>query len=73
MEKLVFASTLVGKLTVEEHNLFSVIYKNVIGMLCVTWRSVSSMEQKEEGHHNDDHVFLIKDYLPQFELRQKSG
>ncbi|KAJ9670209.1 hypothetical protein PVL29_026637 [Vitis rotundifolia] len=62
MEKLVFASTPVGELTVEERNLLSVAYKNVIGALRAAWRIVSSIEHKEEGRQNDDHVSLVKDY-----------
>lgn len=62
MEKLVFDSTPVGELTVEERNLLSVAYKNVIGALRAAWRIVSSIEQKEEGRQNDDHVSLVKDY-----------
>ncbi|KAJ9682792.1 hypothetical protein PVL29_018672 [Vitis rotundifolia] len=35
------------------------------GVLCVAQRIVSSMEQKEEGCQNDDHVSLAKDYIIQ--------
>lgn len=40
------------ELTVEERNLLSVAYKNVIGSLRASWRIISSIEQKEEsvGH-----------------------
>ena len=36
------------ELTVEERNLLSVAYKNVIGARRASWRIVSSLEQKEE-------------------------
>ena len=36
-------------LSVEERNLLSVAYKNVIGARRASWRIVSSMETKEEG------------------------
>ncbi|CAL0319306.1 unnamed protein product [Lupinus luteus] len=62
MQKLVTSSTPSSELTVEERNLLSVAYKNVIGSLRAAWRIVSSIEQKEEGRKNDDHVALVKDY-----------
>ncbi|GFZ10259.1 G-box regulating factor 6 [Actinidia rufa] len=67
MEKLVAGSTPAGELTVEERNLLSVAYKNVIGSLRAAWRIVSSIEQKEESRKNDDHVVLVKDYRSKVE------
>ncbi|XP_024528025.1 14-3-3-like protein GF14 nu isoform X2 [Selaginella moellendorffii] len=50
------------ELTVEERNLLSVAYKNVIGARRASWRIISSIEQKEESKGNEEHVSMIKNY-----------
>lgn len=67
MQKLVLGSTPGSELSVEERNLLSVAYKNVIGSLRAAWRIVSSIEQKEESRKNEDHVILVKDYRSKVE------
>lgn len=67
MEKLVLGSTPASELNVEERNLMSVAYKNVIGSLRAAWRIVSSIEQKEESRKNEEHVALVKDYRSKVE------
>ncbi|XP_031090674.1 14-3-3-like protein C [Ipomoea triloba] len=55
------------ELTVEERNLLSVAYKNVIGARRASWRIISSIEQKEESRGNDDHVNAIREYRSKIE------
>ncbi|BBG95778.1 general regulatory factor 2 [Prunus dulcis] len=63
----VSASAEKEELTVEERNLLSVAYKNVIGARRASWRIISSIEQKEESRGNDDHVAMIRDYRSKIE------
>jgi len=55
------------ELTVEERNLLSVAYKNVIGARRASWRIISSIEQKEENKGNTQHVGRIKEYRTKVE------
>ena len=42
-----------SELSVEERNLLSVAFKNVIGSRRASWRIISSMEQKEEQRQSE--------------------
>jgi len=61
------------ELTVEERNLLSVAYKNVVGARRASWRIISSIEQKEENKPaqqesgKNPHLQLIKDYRSKVE------
>ncbi|KAI8683928.1 hypothetical protein NCS57_00057700 [Fusarium keratoplasticum] len=56
-----------GELTVDERNLLSVAYKNVVGTRRASWRIISSIEQKEESKGSDKHVSTIKEYRNKIE------
>ena len=43
------------ELTVEERNLLSVAYKNVIGVRRASWRILSGIAQKEKSKGNAEH------------------
>jgi 14-3-3 protein epsilon len=51
------------ELTVEERNLLSVAYKNVIGSRRASWRVISSIEQKGDA----DKLALIQSYKRKIE------
>ncbi|KAJ7965720.1 putative 14-3-3 protein [Quillaja saponaria] len=55
------------ELTMEERNLISVGYKKVIGARRASWRILSSIEQKEEAHGNEENVERIKVYRQRVE------
>ncbi|KAL5558988.1 hypothetical protein UlMin_035199 [Ulmus minor] len=50
------------ELTVEERNLLSVGYKNIIGSRRASWRILSSIEQKEESRGTEQNSKRINEY-----------
>lgn len=68
VEAMKAVAALQVELTVEERNLLSVAYKNVVGSRRASWRIVTSIEQKEESKGNETHVKLIKQYRQKIEV-----
>lgn len=60
------------ELTVEERNLLSVGYKNVVGSRRASWRILSSIEQKEEAKGNEVNAKRIRDYRRKVEAELSS-
>ncbi|KKA22805.1 Multifunctional chaperone [Rasamsonia emersonii CBS 393.64] len=56
-----------GELSVDERNLLSVAYKNVVGTRRASWRIISSIEQKEESKGSEKHVQIIREYRGKIE------
>jgi len=55
------------ELTVEERNLLSVAYKNVVGSRRASLRIISSIEQKEESRGKLDHLNRAREYKKKVE------
>jgi len=55
------------ELTVEERNLLSVAYKNVVGSRRASLRIISSIEQKEESRGKEDHLKKAREYRKKVE------
>lgn len=67
LDSMKIVATYDTELTVEERNLLSVAYKNVIGVRRASWRIISSIEQKED----DIKETLVRNYRLQIEKELK--
>ncbi len=60
-------------LTIEERNLLSVGYKNVIGTRRASWRVVTAIESKEpENEEPSQRLEIIKTYRGKIEIELKA-
>ena len=55
------------ELTLEERNILSVAFKNVVGTRRAAWRVLSSIEKKENNKGNATNVEKVKHYKSQIE------
>ena len=62
VEKMKKVAQMDVELTVEERNLLSVAYKNVIGARRASWRIISSIEQKEQHKGQESKCKMIECY-----------
>lgn len=56
-----------GALTLEERNLLSVAYKNVVGARRSAWRVISSLELKSTENNDTKHAAMAKEYRDKIE------
>ena len=54
-------------LNTEERNLFSVAYKNAVGTKRTAWRTLASIEQREETKPNNNHLPLLRQFKSKVE------
>lgn len=59
------------ELSIEERNLLSVAYKNVIGSRRASWRIISSIEQKEEQGGQEKNAKIVGEYRNSIEAELK--
>jgi 14-3-3 protein epsilon len=55
------------ELSLEERNILSVAFKNVVGTRRAAWRVLSSIEKKENNKGNAHNVEKVKNYKRQIE------
>jgi 14-3-3 protein epsilon len=67
MRKVALTSDDNAELTLEERNLLSVAFKNVIGARRASWRIISSIEQKETARDNTQNANTTSEYRARIE------
>lgn len=56
-----------SELTIDERNLLSVAFKNVVGARRASWRVVASVKEKEESKGNTKYISKIQEYREKIE------
>jgi 14-3-3 protein epsilon len=64
LESMKSVATYDTDLSIEERNLLSVAYKNVIGARRASWRIISSIEAKDDGKESSDNS-MVRTYRTQ--------
>ena len=67
-----FVSKVSSELTVEERNILSVAYKNVVGNRRTAWRVLNSIEQKEARRGNEENKSRASAYKEKVEAELRS-
>lgn len=62
-----FAKAGTEELSLEERNILSVAFKNVVGTRRAAWRVLTSIEKKENNKGNTSNVDKVKHYKQQIE------
>ena len=67
-----FINIATGELTVEERNILSVAFKNVVGNRRTAWRVLNSIEQKESRRGNEENKSRASSYKEKVEAELRS-
>jgi 14-3-3 protein epsilon len=67
-----FISKATSEMTVEERNILSVAFKNVVGNRRTSWRVLNSIEQKESRRGNEENKTRAANYKEKVEAELRS-
>ena len=61
------------ELTLDQRNLLSVGYKNVVGVKRTAWRTISALESKEESRKNLKRAELARSFRIKIEISMSNA